>query len=201
MDLEDCTERLKPSAAEPEGAKSVIWAPWRLAYVLSAKECGCVFCAKAEQTDDEANLILARGRLAFAILNLFPYNNGHLMIVPFRHVAELADLTPGEMLEMMCLAQAAEGVLRATMSPEGLNLGMNLGKVAGAGIDDHLHLHLVPRWNGDTNFMPVLADINVIPQSLADTYRQLCGPLQNAVNRFAAHSPASAGGLPPQERD
>ncbi|NCO43001.1 MAG: HIT domain-containing protein [Armatimonadetes bacterium] len=201
MDPVDCTGRLKPPAAEPEGAKSVLWAPWRLAYVLSAKEGGCILCAKAAQTDDEANLILARGRFCFAILNLFPYNNGHLMIVPFRHVDKLAELTPDEMLEMMCFAQAAEGVLRAAMSPEGLNIGMNLGKVAGAGIDDHLHLHLVPRWNGDTNFMPVLTDTNVISQSLAETYRQLCGPLQNEVNRFAALSPASAGGSTPQERD
>ena len=170
-----------PLSEEPVVRKSVLWAPWRLEYILSPKEPDCIFCVKPSQSDDAANLILARGKHAFAILNRFPYNNGHLMVVPYRHVATLSDLRPAELTEMMLITQAAERVLTESMSAEALNIGMNVGVVAGAGIDEHLHLHVVPRWNGDTNFMPVLSDTKVVPQSLEDAYRQLQGPLAEAI--------------------
>lgn len=167
---------------------AVLWAPWRLEYILSPKEPQCIFCVKPQQDDDPANLILARGRHTFAILNRFPYNNGHLMVVPYRHVAVLSDLKPAELTEMMLVTQAAERVLTEHMSSDGLNIGMNVGVTAGAGIDDHLHLHIVPRWNGDTNFMPVIGETKVIPQALADTYRRLSGPLTEAMNAFTVDS-------------
>ena len=165
-------------------ARSVLWAPWRLEYVLSDKDAECIFCEKPKEDDDEQNLILARGRHAFAMLNLFPYNNGHLMVVPYRHVDVLSGLGVEELTDLMLLTQACERVLMQEMSPEGMNAGFNLGAAAGAGIDEHLHLHLVPRWHGDTNFMPVLSDTNVIPQSLRDNYHQLCGPLTEEVSRL-----------------
>ena len=155
-----------------------LYAPWRMAYIdqpqkPDAGATGCVFCDKAASTDDVANLIVHRGRFCFVLLNLFPYNNGHLMVVPYRHTAALADLDADAALDLMALTQAAQAALDRAMRPEGYNLGMNLGKVSGAGIADHLHLHVVPRWNGDTNFMPVLADVKVLPDSLENTCRKL----------------------------
>jgi len=172
--------------------KSVVWAPWRLEYVLSEKEPDCIFCEKPEQDEDESNLILVRGPRAFAMLNLFPYNNGHLMVVPYRHVDALTHLDPAELTEVMLITQACERVFARQMSPDGMNIGLNLGSAAGAGIDEHLHLHLVPRWHGDTNFMPVLAETNVIPQSLRDNYHQLRGPLTDEVSRLLRSSASSA---------
>lgn len=150
-----------------------LWAPWRLQYVTQEKPSGCIFCDKPQTADDQANLIVRRGRLAYVMLNTFPYNNGHLMVAPYAHVADLEALPAATLHEMMDLAQLCARALKAKFHPDGLNLGLNLGTAAGAGIKDHLHLHLVPRWQGDTNFMPVIGDVRVIPQSLEASYRLL----------------------------
>jgi ATP adenylyltransferase len=143
-----------------------LWSPWRLAYITGERpSTGCVFCAALASDDAEA-LIVHRGRTCFVILNLFPYNNGHLMVVPNRHIATLASATIDELSEMAALAQRAEIAVTEAYAPHGMNLGINLGKPAGAGILDHLHLHVVPRWNGDTNFMTVVGETRVLPEEL-----------------------------------
>jgi ATP adenylyltransferase len=155
-----------------------IWAPWRLEYVKDAakdSETDCIFCAKPNAGDDEAALIVHRGELCFVILNLFPYTNGHLMVAPYEHVATLPDLNRDTVTEMMALSQRAMTALEETYTPHGYNVGCNQGRVAGAGVEHHIHMHVVPRWGGDTNFMPVLADTRVMPQSLEDSYRALRG--------------------------
>jgi ATP adenylyltransferase len=134
---------------------------------------GCIFCAKLAERRDEENLILYRGKRCFAIMNLFPYNNGHLMIAPYDHVPSIEQLKSPVLTEMMTTSQRCLAALREAMNPQGFNLGINQGTVAGAGIADHVHLHVVPRWNGDTNFMPVLADVKVMPDFLQNTYRQI----------------------------
>ena len=150
-----------------------LWAPWRLEYVGSAdEERGCVFCLAAEG-DDEERLVVHRGEQAFVLLNKFPYSSGHLMIAPLRHGIGFEELSGDEVLETHALAAAAVAALRAVYRPDGFNLGWNLGRVAGAGIVDHVHLHVVPRWSGDTNFMPVLADVKVMPEHLLETRRKL----------------------------
>jgi ATP adenylyltransferase len=146
-----------------------IWAPWRISYVGQPKPDGCVLCHKAQAGDDEVEQVLYRGKLNYILVNAYPYNSGHLMIVPYRHVGRLEELDADTVCEMMHLAQVAVRALNRCLRPEGVNLGMNLGKAAGAGIDEHLHLHLVPRWAGDTNFMTAVADVRVVPQALADT--------------------------------
>jgi ATP adenylyltransferase len=154
--------------------RQILWAPWRLAYVKSAHEQrGCIFCEKVCQNDDRTNLIVARFTHTFVILNAFPYNNGHLMVVPYRHVPNLSDLRDDELAELIKTTQIAERVLRAALNPQGFNIGMNLGRCAGAGIEEHLHIHVVPRWHGDTNFMPVIADVKVLPELLGQTYERL----------------------------
>ncbi len=155
-----------------------LYAPWRMAYVDQPGNApdapgGCVFCDKAAQADDDANLIVHRGRAAFVLLNLFPYNNGHLMVAPYAHTADFAGLDSATLGEMMALAQQAQAALETAFHPEGYNIGMNLGRAGGAGIADHLHLHLVPRWNGDTNFMPVLGDVKVLPDALEASARKV----------------------------
>ena len=151
-----------------------LWAPWRLEYVQSADEDdGCVFCRAASAGGEDAELVVHRGKLAFVLLNKFPYAVGHLMIAPFRHEGEFGSLSGEEALELHRFASLALGVLSDAMRPQGFNLGWNLGRIAGAGIVDHVHLHVVPRWAGDTNFMPVLADVKVLPEALADTRRKL----------------------------
>ena len=137
------------------------------------KDEGCIFCLAAEPGDDEARYVLYRGERCFAMLNAFPYNNGHLMVAPRRHVASLEDVDDGEALELMQLAQRALRALRDEYGPDGFNLGVNLGTIAGAGFADHVHLHVVPRWAADNNFMAVTADTRVLPQALADSYRAL----------------------------
>ena len=150
-----------------------LWAPWRLEYIEQADEQeGCVFCLAAEG-DDEEKLVVHRGRRAFALLNKFPYSSGHLMVAPFRHGPGLAELDDAEALEIHRLAGQALEALATTYGPDGYNLGWNLGRSAGAGVVDHVHLHVVPRWTGDTNFMPVLADTKVIPEALAATAERL----------------------------
>jgi ATP adenylyltransferase len=150
-----------------------LWAPWRLEYVGRADEQeGCLFCRAAEG-DDEQSLVVHRGREAFVLLNRFPYASGHLMVAPYGHSGEFTELGEGEALEIHRLASEGIGALAQLYSPQGYNLGWNLGRVAGAGVIDHVHLHVVPRWLGDTNFMPVLADVKVIPEHLLETRRKL----------------------------
>jgi ATP adenylyltransferase len=164
---------------EPVGRSSLravkqLWAPWRLEYVQHADEGDeCVFCRAAGLPEDEPELVVHRGELAFVLLNKFPYASGHLMVAPYRHGSAFDDLEEAEALETHRLAVEAIAALRAVYAPEGFNIGWNLGRVAGAGIVHHGHLHVVPRWNGDTNFMPVLADIRVIPEHLLETRRKL----------------------------
>jgi ATP adenylyltransferase len=146
-----------------------LYTPWRLAYVTgAAKSSACVFCA-ALADEDADPLIVFRGSTCFVILNLFPYNNGHLMVVPNRHIATLVDARPDELEDMMATTRLSEMALRETFNPEGINVGINLGKAAGAGILEHLHVHLVPRWTGDTNFMTVIGQTRVLPQELPVT--------------------------------
>ncbi len=152
---------------------STLWAPWRMAYIEGARGDGCLFCDKPREADDRKNLILHRGPLTYVVMNLFPYANGHLMIVPYRHCADLGHLSPEESLEIMQLTQRCTQVLQRAFRAEGFNIGLNLGKVAGAGIAEHVHLHVVPRWLGDTNFMAVLADIKVMPEYLETSYKKL----------------------------
>lgn len=154
----------------------VLWAPWRIDYILSEKGKGCIFCEKPRENKDRENLILHRGRNHFVIMNAFPYNNGHMMVVPYRHTSTLSDWSGDELQEFMELADLCISVLQRTMRPDGFNLGINMGEVAGAGIAEHIHLHIVPRWKGDTNFMPVLAETRVIPEHIRATYDKL---LQN----------------------
>ncbi len=152
-----------------------LWAPWRLEYIQQAGEDeGCVFCAEASgELAEDASLLVRRGPSAIVILNKFPYSSGHLLVAPIRHVGELHELTNDEVLELHALGVAGVGALGLTYRPAGFNLGWNLGHAAGAGIIDHVHLHVVPRWFGDTNFMPVLADVKVLPEHLLETRDRL----------------------------
>ena len=153
-----------------------IWAPWRLAYVKDASkdiEEECIFCAKPAADDDEASLIVHRGERCFVILNLFPYTNGHLMVAPYDHTGDLDTLDPATATELMSLTQQSVHVLRQAYSPDGFNVGLNLGKAAGAGLPGHLHVHVVPRWNGDTNFMPVLSGTKMLSEGLRGLYDKL----------------------------
>ncbi len=150
-----------------------IWAPWRMKYILRDKEQACIFCQKPEEKRDKENYLLFRGDTSFLMLNIYPYSNGHILVAPYKHVSRLADLEESELLELMLLTRKAMGLLEEVIQPQGFNIGMNLGRVAGAGIEDHLHLHIVPRWEGDTNFMPVLSGTTVVPEALETTYRKL----------------------------
>jgi ATP adenylyltransferase len=150
-----------------------MWTPWRMAYIRRDQQPGCIFCDMLDAEDDRAQLVLHRSELAFLVLNKYPYNNGHLMAVPYRHMDSVESLTPEETVDLMSLVNLAIHALRLTSSPEGFNIGINLGKIAGAGVLDHVHVHVVPRWGGDTNFMPVLADVRLIPQNLSETYDEL----------------------------
>jgi ATP adenylyltransferase len=155
-----------------------IWAPWRLAYVKDASkdiEEQCIFCAKPRADDDEANLIVHRGERSFVILNLFPYTNGHLMVAPYDHVGRLQELPPETLAEMMGFAQRAMDRLESVYQPHGYNVGFNQGRVAGAGVEHHIPTHVVPRWAGDNNFMPVIADTKVMPQTIEQSYAALKG--------------------------
>ncbi len=176
-----------------------LFSPWRLRYIASARRRirGCVFCRAARSRRDRANLVISRGRSNFVILNKYPYNNGHLMIVPNAHWASLCE-APGEALEeMMQLAARCEEALRSAYRPSGINLGLNLGRSAGAGIERHFHLHLVPRWDGDTNFMTVVHGTRVIPEALGSVYRRL-RPL--LARRAGAGGTAGARPIRPRGR-
>lgn len=154
-----------------------IWAPWRSVYISNPEKGECIFCGKLNSGEDEKNYVLYRGEKCFVMLNLYPYNNGHLLVAPNRHAGDLAELSGEEMLEMMLVTQKMLKALRS-FNPEGFNIGANLGHTAGAGIPGHFHIHIVPRWNGDTNFMPVLDDVRVISESLDTTYLKLKKALQ-----------------------
>ena len=172
------TPRAYPQPCRAGYAPAVerMWAPWRLEFVEAAsghEPLACVFCEAPARGDDDAALIVHRGATCFAILNLYPYTNGHLLIAPYRHVVQPGDLDAAERAELWRLLDESLAALDATMQPHGANAGLNLGRAAGQGIEGHLHLHVVPRWRGDTNFMPVLADTRVIPQALGDTCRLL----------------------------
>ncbi len=151
----------------------VLWAPWRMTYIARDREQGCLFCSKLKRRDDRGNLILCRSSHSFVILNRFPYTSGHLMVVPNRHVASIDELNEGEMVALMALLKQSIIILKRALKPDGFNVGMNIGSVAGAGIEDHIHFHIVPRWNGDTNFMPVLVETKVMPEYLEKTYDRL----------------------------
>lgn len=151
-----------------------IWSPWRYRYIASAdKQEGCAFCKALERQNDREALILHRARFNFIILNLFPYTSGHLMIVPYEHLAMLSELDQETTREMMELAKRAQLALAAEYKPDGFNIGMNLGRAAGAGVADHLHLHVVPRWVGDANFVSVVGETRVLPEDLSTTYEKL----------------------------
>lgn len=150
-----------------------IWAPWRIEYIERPKEGACILCQKPGENNDEANFILYRGQNNFVILNAFPYSPGHLMVAPYRHIANLQDLTDDEIKEHLDVVKRAVKLLTEALKPAGFNIGLNIGKVAGAGIEYHLHTHIVPRWQGDVNFMPVLSNTRVISEALAATYKRL----------------------------
>jgi ATP adenylyltransferase len=150
-----------------------IWAPWRTVYIGKDHGSTCIFCDKLGSDRDEENYVLFRGDKTFVLLNLYPYNNGHLLIAPKRHVGDITDLDDGEMLELGTSTRRMTALLRAAFNPEGFNIGVNLGKIAGAGVPGHFHIHIVPRWGGDTNFMPVLGDVRVISEGLDLTYSKL----------------------------
>ncbi|NUQ00498.1 MAG: HIT domain-containing protein [Armatimonadetes bacterium] len=152
-----------------------LWAPWRMTYIESPKKpvAGCVFCLAPDSADDSERQVLVRGDCCFAMLNRYPYNNGHLMVVPYEHASRLSEVSPEAQAEMMRMATGWTEVLADLMKAEGFNLGLNLGAAAGAGIKDHLHLHIVPRWHGDTNFMPVVGQTKVMPEELSVTWQRL----------------------------
>ncbi len=155
-----------------------LWSPWRLEYLTAPKSEECIFCQAAAADDDRTNLVLLRGERVFLILNRYPYNNGHFMAVPYAHVPSLEDLDAPTLTEMMLLIVRGLAALRSAMSCEGFNLGANLGPAAGAGIAGHVHMHAVPRWIGDTNFMPVVGETRVVPQTWLQTYDQLKAALE-----------------------
>lgn len=160
-------------------------APWRIEYILAPKpETGgeSLFTRIARSSDDVGHHVLVRERSCFALLNTYPYNGGHLMVVPYRQTASLDDLTPDELRDLMLLTRRCVRALQQTMHPDGFNIGVNLGRVAGAGVADHLHIHVVPRWNGDTNFMPVLANTSVVPEALREVASRLRAALGDSAN-------------------
>lgn len=150
-----------------------LWTPWRMDYINEGNPPGCVLCHAGAGDDDEKNLVVYRGKSCFVLMNLFPYNPGHVMVTPFEHGADLGALSDETRNELFALGTLATKAIAESMTPQGFNMGMNLGSVAGAGIADHLHLHVVPRWGGDTNFMPVLADTKVLPETIPTTLRKL----------------------------
>ena len=158
-----------------------IWAPWRMEFILKCEEGGCFMCRMLKEDNDESNLILYRGKSNFILLNAFPYNPGHLMVATHRHVGYLEHLTKEEANEHFELVRLSVKLLTEVIQPAGFNVGMNLGKVAGAGVADHIHSHIVPRWQGDTNFMPVVSDTKVLPEALTITYNKLKDGIRNVL--------------------
>ena len=154
----------------------ILWAPWRIKYILGKKE-GCIFCNKIEENKDKENYVLLRGKTAFAMLNTFPYNNGHLMVAPYKHVPDFDDLDESELGELMRLVKKCTQVLKKALKPQGFNIGANVGKAAGAGVEGHIHIHVVPRWGGDTNFIYTVGETKIIPETLDDTFNKLLSAL------------------------
>ena len=150
-----------------------LWSPWRMEYILSKKGRECIFCDKIADNDDKSNYILHRGKKCYVMLNRYPYNNGHLMVIPYQHVPSPEQLEEDVLAEMMLMVNRSLEALRRAMHPDGFNVGINIGKAAGAGIEQHVHIHIVPRWNADTNFMPVFSHTRVIPELLDETYLKL----------------------------
>lgn len=153
-----------------------LWAPWRMSYIKNVdnhENEGCIFCTKPAETRDKENLILHRGKYTFVLMNLFPYNNGHLMVIPYQHTSDMLDLPPETATEMWDNLCHCKKALSAACHPDAFNIGMNIGRSAGAGIDQHVHMHIVPRWNGDTNFMPVIGKTKVISQGIDETWESL----------------------------
>ncbi|MBW2056043.1 MAG: HIT domain-containing protein [Deltaproteobacteria bacterium] len=155
-----------------------LWAPWRIEYILSEKKGECIFCVKPSRSGDRKRLILYRSQWSTIMMNRFPYTSGHLMVAPMKHTSNLDDLTPEELTDLFLVLRKAVSLLRRAIAPEGFNIGMNIGQIAGAGIADHLHFHVVPRWSGDTNFMPVLSGTTVVPESLDKTFGKLLSVLK-----------------------
>ncbi len=153
---------------------SILWAPWRFKYIqnVNNKE-ECIFCTKAKEEASVSNLVLYKSKHSFIILNLFPYNTGHLMIAPYRHTSKVYNLTQDEWVDIVNLLNISMRIIEDVYKPQGFNVGMNISRIAGAGIEDHIHIHVVPRWAGDTNFMPIISNTKVIPESLNDTYNKL----------------------------
>jgi len=165
----------------------ILWAPWRMAYIKQASNAqakpSCIFCSLLRE-DDEKALILVRATRAYVVMNRFPYNTGHVMVVPYRHVPSLEDLDDDEIREIGLLLKAVIKGLKRALRPHGFNIGINLGSIAGAGIADHFHVHVVPRWSGDTNFMPIIGGTKVIPQSLDETYKEIREPIREEAKRL-----------------
>jgi ATP adenylyltransferase len=151
----------------------VLWAPWRMEYILSEKEKECLFCTKPKEEKDRENLILFRSKRSYVIMNKYPYNNGHLMVVPYLHTSSFDGLSDEDMLDLIKITKFSVECLKSAFYPEGFNIGINIGEAAGAGIEEHLHIHIVPRWVGDSSFMAVLSEVNVIPQHILETYDRL----------------------------
>ncbi len=169
----------------PKPWHSILWAPWRLSYIKDAasrKEEGCVFCSLASEEPSAENLVLYRGRLSYIVMNRYPYNSGHLMVIPYKHTSTVEELDGETLKEMMLLVKASVKALRKVYNPHGFNIGINMGEAAGAGIAGHIHIHIVPRWVGDTNFMTITAGVKVVPQSLEDAWRQLSEVIGDAVD-------------------
>jgi ATP adenylyltransferase len=152
---------------------NVLWAPWRMEYILSEKEKECIFCTKPKEDKDRENLILFRGEKVYVIMNKYPYNNGHLMVVPYRHTSSFDGLSEEELFDLIKITKFSTDCLKKAFYPEGFNIGINIGEAAGAGIEEHLHVHIVPRWVGDSSFMAVIAEVNVIPEHILQTYDKL----------------------------
>ncbi len=152
----------------------ILWAPWRFKYIENVSNKNeCIFCTKPREEPSKDNLVLYKSRHSFIILNLFPYNTGHLMIAPYKHTSKILDLNDEEWLDIVNLLNLSIKIIEEVYKPQGFNIGMNIGRISGAGIEEHLHIHIVPRWAGDTNFMPVISNTKVIPESLEDTYNKL----------------------------
>jgi len=157
-----------------ESGKKVLWAPWRMGYILAENRAdGCIFCPGADRSTDEERLILYVGARTMIVMNRFPYNNGHLLVAPIKHVSSLERLNQDETLDLLLMVRKSIEILKQVMKPDGFNVGLNLGHVAGAGMENHMHFHIVPRWKGDTNFMTVIEDVRVIPEHIQATYGKL----------------------------
>ena len=167
-----------------------LWAPWRMKYIEGmnpSQSGGCLFCEMPGKQDDENTYIVMRAKTCYVIMNIYPYNNGHVMVVPYRHTPNLGYLSAEERLELMDVINLIIETIKSIMRPDGFNIGMNLGRVAGAGVEDHIHMHIVPRWNGDTNFMPIIGNAKVICESLEDTYARLKKALAAGKEKHEIH--------------